>query len=438
MDNNTTIVIGLSIFAVIVLAVLIVFRDQIREFAAEFEASKLFKFSLKASRDAPSVSSPQPASAIGQSSSIGAPPSSGSQRLHQLPRDLPDFTGRDEEVQQLEDLLGSGGGLAAISAIGGMGGMGKSALAFHVGRLVADQYPDGQIVVDMRGTSDAPLTPVDAMAEVVRAFNPTANLPDDIDAARQIYTSVLAEKCILIVLDNAENTVQVSGMLPPESCGMIVTSRSTIVLPGARQLNVDALSEEESRDLLKVIIGETQASEAELDEIARLCGRLPLALRVAGTFMAGHPNFLARDYINKLADEKRRLEQLKQDDVDVEATLGLSAAQLAREQPELAERWQMLSVFPGTFHRNAVIAVWDASEQEALDGLGTLVERSLLLYDDESTRYRLHDLMRPVAENAFAYGEGKRDSRREQRRLSDTAARHATHYQEVIAFARLC
>ena len=361
--------------------------------------------------------------------------------LHQLPRDLDDFTGREDEIRHLLALLGEGGGerAAAISAIGGMGGVGKSALAVHVTHRLTGCYPDAQIVVDMRGVSERPLTPIEAMAHIIRAFHPVASLPDDLDQVAALYRTTLAGRRALILLDDAASAAQVRPLLPPPPCGLIVTSRRTLVLAGLRCLNLDALSEDEARDLLHKILGENggdgedggRATVAELDAIARLCGRLPLALRVAGSFLAVHPDWPPAEYARALSGERERLARLVHEDLDVEAALGLSAAQLARERPGLAVRWQALSVFPAPFDRAAAAAVWAVEEGQARDGLSELLARSLLLYDAEAARYRLHDLMRPVARNAFGYGGGQPDLATQAERLGQAAARHAAHYLEV-------
>jgi tetratricopeptide (TPR) repeat protein len=346
--------------------------------------------------------------------------------LHQLPADLADFTGRTGEIRELLTLLGDGGGGAAISAIGGMGGVGKSALAVHVAHQLARSYPKAQIVVDLRGTKENPLTPMEAMAQVIRAFQPEARLPDDADQVMAIYCDTLDGKRALLLLDDAAGADQVRSLLPPAGCGLIVTSRRVFTLPGLCSFNLDALSRDEARGLLLKIVGDGRASEAELDEIARLCGRLPLALRVAGSFLAVHADWTAAEYVEALSDERQRLARLKVDDLDVEAVLGLSAAQLVREQPELAMRWQMLAVFPAPFERTAAAAVWDVEGGEARDDLSALVERSLLLYDEKECSYRLHDLMRLVAENSDPPAGFKPAGG-----LAEAAARHAAYYLVV-------
>jgi len=349
--------------------------------------------------------------------------------LHQLPADLADFTGREGEVRELVTLLGEGAGGVTISAIGGMGGVGKTALAVHVAHRVVERYPDGQIVVEMGGTAERPLTPVEAMGRVVHAFQPELRLPDEPNEVAVLYRTVLDGRKVLLLLDNAANSAQVRPLVVPAGCGLVVTSRHNISLPGLRHFDLDALPMEEACALLQTIVGRQRVMGEELGTIVGLCGRLPLALRVAGDFMVVHPDWSAGEYARALADERERLRRLKHEDLDVGAALGLSAAQLVREQPDLAARWQMLAVFPAPFERSAVAAVWGVEEGEAREELSELAARSLVLYEREGGLYRLHDLMRLVAKDAFGYGGGKREG--EGERLAEAGARHAAYYLAV-------
>ena len=351
--------------------------------------------------------------------------------VHQLPADLPDFTGREKEVGQLVALLGEGAGGATISAIGGMGGVGKTALAVHVAHRVVERYPDGQIVVEMGGTSERPLTPAEAMGRVIHAFQPELRLPDEPNEVTALYRTTLEGCKVLQLLDNAANSAQVRPLVVPAGCGLVVTSRHNISLPGLRHFDLDALPVEEACALLQTIVGEGRATDEELGTIVGLCGRLPLALRVAGDFLVVHPDWSAGEYARELANEWERLRRLKHEDLDVGAALGLSAAQLVRERADLAARWQMLAVFPAPFERAAVAAVWGVQEGEARDGLSELAARSLVLYEREGGVYRLHDLMRLVAEDAFGYGGGERDAEGERARLGEAGVRHAAYYLEV-------
>ena len=347
---------------------------------------------------------------------------------HQLPTDLPDFTGRKDEVDGLLKVLGEGKAGASISGIGGMGGIGKTALAVHVGHLLTAHYRDAQIVVDMQGTAHQPLTPAQAIAQVIHAFDPEAQLPDDEGALGVRYRGVLEGRRALVILDNARDAAQVRPLVGPDCCGLIVTSRRALTLPGLTLLNLDALGEDEALAMLKAIVGDQRATDEELSAIAELCARLPLALRVAGNFLKVHRDWTPRVYAEALAGERERLRRLKQDDLDVEAALGLSAAQLVREDAEPAARWQMLSVFPAPFDRAAAAAVWDVQEDEARDALGELVVRSLLLYDEAEMECQLHDLMRPVARHVFGYMGGERDEAAADRRMEAAALQHAHYY----------
>jgi len=353
-------------------------------------------------------------------------------RLNQLPADIDDFVERENEVDDLVTLLTGGDSNAAISAIGGMGGIGKTTLAVRVAHRLTSQYSDAQIVVDMNGTDENPISPYEAMENVIRAFHPDAKLPDDPEAITQTYHSVLSGQNALIILDNAKDSAQVRELVPKKPVALIVTSRRTISLPGVHPIDLDVLPEEKARSVLLSITGENRAAESELVEIAKLCGKLPLALRVAGSFIKVHPNWTAAEYIKELKEKRKHL---RQDGLDVEATLGVSAAQLAREKAKLAEQWQMLSVFPASFDRPAVAAVWDVTEDEARDGLGILLERNLLLFDKERRRFRLHDLMRPVAENVFSFTDEITDEVRNRQRILTASFRHSAYYAALLEFA---
>ena len=358
--------------------------------------------------------------------------------LHQLPADLADFTSRQPELRQLLDHLAAGPAApaaAAISAIGGMGGIGKTALAVHVAHRLTNRFPDAQIVVDLAGTTDRPLAAEEAMRRVVHAFRPELRLPADPAELAAVYRTTLSGRRALLLFDDAAGGAQVRPLLPPAPCGLIVTSRRSIALSGMRSFNLDLLSEDEARALLGEILGQERATPEELDGIAQLCGRLPLALRVAGSFLKVHADWSPAEYAQALADERERLARLVHEDLDVRAALTLSADQLVRERADLAAAWQVLSVFPAPFDRAAAAAVWEVEETEARDRLGELTVRSLLLYDAEGRVYRLHDLMRPVARDVFAHGGAGPDAAAEGERLGRAALRHAGHYLEVGAEA---
>jgi NB-ARC domain len=316
--------------------------------------------------------------------SDAAPQTSALSPLRQLPADIADFAGRSAQMEKLLEVLNASGERVTISAIDGMGGLGKTALAVHVAHHLTARYPDGQIVVDMVGTSTAPLSPAQGLARVIRVFEPFTRLPEELAELLPIYRSVLRGTRVLLILDNAFDGDQVAPLLPPEDCALIVTSRRRIAVAGVVRVDLDLLAPEEAVDLLGAIVGAGRATATELSRIAELCGLLPLALRIAGMFLQASPQWSAERFITALADERKRLGRLKLEgstDLDVAASLALSVGELRRARPDLAGRWHELAVFPASFDTAAAGGVWDQPEEAADDALSVLLSRSMVLYD---------------------------------------------------------
>ncbi len=161
---------------------------------------------------------------------------------HQIPQPPRDFKGREEEIKDILSNFEKG---ATITGLRGMGGIGKTALALVLADRIKSQFPDGQIFVDMRGTSNnpelPPLTPEEAMAQVIRAYNPVDRLPENPNELRGLYLSVLAAKRALLLLDNAASGEQVEPLLPPAGCAVLITSRIKFALPGLVEKDLDIL-----------------------------------------------------------------------------------------------------------------------------------------------------------------------------------------------------
>jgi hypothetical protein len=220
-----------------------------------------------------------------------------------------------------------------------------------------------------------------SLARVIRAFEPLMQLPDAVAELQPIYLSVLRGKRVLIVLDNALDADQVAPLVPPETCALIVTARRRIALASLDRVDLDLLASHEAVGLLQSIVGDGRATDAELSRIAELCGLLPLALRVAGMFLAANPHWSAADFMAALANERERLDRLRLEGsapLDVAASLSLSIRELRATRPDLADRWHELSVFPGGFDTDAAAAVWDLSVEAARDALGLLLSRSTI------------------------------------------------------------
>ena len=326
--------------------------------------------------------------------------------LHQLPPPPRDFTGRKEELEELMSQIERGG--VTISGLQGQGGIGKTALALKLAQQLAPRYPDAQFYLDLKGAAkQKALSPAEALSHVIRAYHPTAKLPEGVEELRALYFSVLNGQRALVLMDNARDAEQVEPLIPPESCVLLVTSRQHFTLPGLYAKSLDTLTPEESRELLLKIaprIGD------RADDIAKLCGHLPLALRLAASALAERANLTPADYVRRLSDEQKRLKL-------VEASLTLSYDLLTPDQQRL---WRALAVFPDTFDTAAATFVWELDADAALDALSDLVNYSLLEWENDTSRYHLHDLARLFAYSCLSDGERNAD------------LRHATYYLVVL------
>jgi tetratricopeptide (TPR) repeat protein len=322
-----------------------------------------------------------------------------SRALHQLRPPVGDFVGRESEVEQLKTSLRADDS-PGIVAISGMGGIGKTELSLYAAHQLRNDFSDGQLMLNMRGTDESPREPKDALTEGVRALvGLERKLPDDVDELGNLYRSLLSDKRVLLVLDNTANGAQISRMRPPPGCGMLVTSRSLIALPGIKNIRLGELNPTEARELLSRIAGEINTSVA--DSICKLCGYLPLAIRAAGSLLAVTVDLDPMDFANQLRDERTRLESLGTEGVDisVQASFNLSYARLS---PEAAYVFKRLAVFPASFDSVAAEFVCQDGNHKHLTDL---VRRSLALYDKTTRRYRLHELLRVFAKTLLSDSE---------------------------------
>jgi tetratricopeptide (TPR) repeat protein len=337
--------------------------------------------------------------------------------LHSLPSAPADFTGRQDEVDQITRHL-SGGEGAAISGLTGMGGIGKTALALIVAHKLAPSYPDAQIFIDLKGTSPTPLRSADVMLKVIHAFEPQADLRKaSEEEIASIYHTILATKRALLLMDNAADAAQVKPLLPPPTCALLVTSRLNFTLPGLQPLRLDVLPNAEARDLLLRLC---VRAEDCAEEITRLCGYLPLAIRIAGSALAEHIDLSCSDYVTRLADHRTRLATLKSEDdpdLNVEASFELSYTLLLATQQIT---WRALAVFPAPFRWQAAAEVCGLSNEKTRQYLSELVRYSLVNYDEANSRYNLHNLLAEFADNRL--------SKRERKKAQ---ARHARYYLKV-------
>jgi len=330
-------------------------------------------------------------------------------RIRQIPSPPADFTGREDELKELLTSIELGG--VTISGLQGMGGIGKTVLACKLAELLKPRYPDAQFFLDLKGASTQPLTVAEALAHVVRAYHPADKLPETESELRGLYLSVLDGQRALLLMDNAANAEQVEHLIPPVGCLLLVTSRQHFAVPGLAAKSLDMLTAVDARDLLLTI---APRIETRADEIATLCGHLPLALRLAASAMAKYRNLSPADYVRRLQDRQQRLQL-------IDASLSLSYELLSEE---LREHWRWLAVFPDTFADDAAAAVWGVAVDQAKDILGELMAASLVEWNETNNRYHLHDLAGLFADEKLSA---------EERAVGQKL--FATHYTLVLAAA---
>ncbi len=335
--------------------------------------------------------------------------------FHQLPPPPGDFTGRETEIRELMEAVGTAG--VTISGLHGMGGVGKTALALKLAEQLTPLYPDAQFYLDLKGVSTESLTPKAAMEYVIHAYHPDAKLPESEAELGGLYRSVLHDQRALLLMDNARDAQQVEPLIPPPSCMLLVTSRRHFTLPGLVPKNLDALSPSDARALL-VRIAPRLAQEKRdyASDLARLCGYLPLALRSIASTLAKRIDVSPAAYVQKLADAQERLKLTATD-----ASLQLSYDLL---EANIQKRFRALAVFPDSFDAGGAAAAWEADSTVAGEALGELLIYSLLEFNPASARYRLHDLVR-----AFA------GARLDGAERMPAQLRHAAHYKDALAAA---
>lgn len=346
-------------------------------------------------------------------------PSAAPVRPAQLPASVPDFTGRASVVAELSELLSSAsaaeGHVMAVSALAGIGGVGKTTLAVRVARRVRAAFPDGQLYVDLQGAGTRAAEPETVLGAFLRALGTAdAAIPDSLEERAALYRSALDGRRVLVLLDNARDAAQVRPLLPgTEGCAALVTSRVRMVdLAGAHLVDLDVMSPEEALQLFTKIVGrERVASEREsaLDVVAA-CGFLPLAIRIAASRLAARRTWTVSALAAKLADERRRLDELQAGDLAVKATFELGYGAL---DPAQARAFRLLGLADGPdISLAAAVAVLDLPAEATEDLLEALVDTSLL----ESAapgRYRFHDLVRLYARACAERDEqppGERDA----------------------------
>ncbi|AOR29877.1 hypothetical protein BFF78_01175 [Streptomyces fodineus] len=323
--------------------------------------------------------------------------------VRQLPLDVPDFLGRADVLAEIARLLdGSAPNRAPVAVIVGGPGVGKSSLVTHAARLASAAFPDGQLYLNLAGTSDEPRDPALMLTEALRALSIAGSaIPNGLSERAALYRSLLADRRMLVVLDDAGHAGQVLPLLPgADGCAVLITSRTLLTqLPGARHIDLDVLSPAEASELFTGIVGRRRVERepAEAEAILDCCGNLPLAIRIAGAKLTGRPAWSLRVLRERIEDESRRLAELRIGDLSVRASVELSLRLLPSDAVRALSLLGLLG--PYTLPGWVVGPLLDRSDAEEV--LDTLVDASLVRLTATDAvgqpRYRLHDLIRTCA-----------------------------------------
>ncbi|NLU78455.1 tetratricopeptide repeat protein [Micromonospora sp. HNM0581] len=338
-----------------------------------------------------------------------------------LPTDIADFTGRTRQICDIQERLAEAAEDPAqlavpIVVVAGKPGIGKTSLCVHVAHRLAWRYPDGQLFADLHGGASRQASPTQVLERFLRTLGLPGNaIPDDLEERAETYRGLLADRRILVVLDNAGSETQLLPLLPGNpSAAVLVTSRRRLAgLPGAVHIEVDVFDSVQSIALLSRIAGgdRVQAEADAAAELAELCGQLPLALRIAGARLSARPHWTVEQLASRLENESRRLDELKHGALGIRVSISLTYDNLAEEARRLFRRLALLD-FPA-FGGWVSAALLDQPLVDAQDLLDELVDAQLVEITGAEggvrTQYRLHDLIRVFARERLTAEEGAAD-----------------------------
>ncbi|MFD3309086.1 tetratricopeptide repeat protein [Streptomyces sp. NPDC058694] len=276
----------------------------------------------------------------------------------QLPADVPDFAGRDPELSALDRLLAAAADsptAGAVSVVSGTAGVGKTALAVHWAHRTRHRFPDGQLYVNLRGYDpERPMPPGDALTRFLTVLGvPGDAVPLDVDDRASRFRTELADRRMLVVLDNALSEEQVRPLLPGSpACSVVVTSRDSlaglVALHGARRIALGPLPPPDAVALLRTLVGaRVDAEPGPAAALAEQCARLPLALRVAAELAVAHPSSRLADLVAELADQQRRLDLLDAGGDRRAAVEAVFSWSYERLPAPAARTFRLLSLHPG-------------------------------------------------------------------------------------------
>jgi DNA-binding SARP family transcriptional activator len=338
---------------------------------------------------------------------LTSPAASVTVRPAQIPPDNINFVGRNGTLGTLDEFLTRGdadGAAARVIAVTGPPGAGKTAVAIRAGHRARDLFRDGQLFADLGGSTSRPDDPVDVLHRFLRSVGvPPAQVPRDTEEAARLFRDWTAGKSMLIVLDDAHSAAQLRPLFAGSGrCAVIVTSRSPVPrLDGTAVLELDLLSLDEGIALLGNLAGHDRVGREHdaAEEIVRWCGRLPLAIGVAGTRLAAVPGWRLSRLATVLRDPRRRLGELRFNGLDVESRFEAGYARLG--EPEKSAFHLLSLLEEERFPAGRVAAMLGCGLTIAEEFLDALVDGHLLRVhrdrDADSTCYGFHELTRAYA-----------------------------------------
>lgn len=346
----------------------------------------------------------------------------------QLPQVVPDFTGRAEQLAALDGQLTGG---SRISAVVGAAGIGKTSLAVWWAQQIQDRFPHGTLYANLNGYGpSAPATPGGVLADFLGALGiAPERIPQRFDALTALYRTVLAQRQVLILLDNADGVDQVRPLLPGGSgCVVVVTSRADlkglVVGQGARHVPLPLFTEQEALGLIRAVLGE-QRVDAEPDAVlalVRACARLPLALRVAAGRAATHPHVTIDELVADLDSERARWAALSvpaDEHNAVRTVFDWSYRSLPDEQALMFRRLGLHP--PHSISAHSAATVCGRALDDARRLLAGLADQHLIEPSGRD-RYTCHDLLSAYAADLAELDDGSDEARR---RLVEWSAHHA-------------
>ena len=359
----------------------------------------------------------------------------------QLPADVPGFTGRAQQLRRLDAQLlrptpGDRLATCGICAVEGTAGVGKTALAVRWAHRVADRFPGGQLYVNLRGyATGAPLAPIQVLSGFLRALGvQPEQVPSELDEAAAAYRSLLADRQVLVLLDNAASADQVRPLLPGGSgCVVVVTSRDQlaglVARDGATRLALDVLPVRDARALLARTLGphRVRVERAAVTELVELCGRLPLALRIAAANLTGGQRHAIADYLAQVRGRDRLAVLTVAGDEQAAAAAAFD--QSYRRLPEPARRmFRLLGLVTGPdLTAPAAAALAGTSPAGGQQQLAVLAGAHLV-EEHLPGRYGCHDLLR-----AYAWDRAQAEETGPGRRAA--LARLHAHYLQYADLA---